>query len=117
MPEFLKSIWGDPVWSKVISVGIIALLGTAGTWIFNDQKTKWPIIGMIVCGVGFISCFVWYWNASRNTALASPTASGQSPNKPPPPPSLTLEDLFASDSPLGSSERKYDLSVKDPTTV
>ena len=67
MPEFLKSIWGDPVWSKVISVGIIALLGTAGTWIFNDQKTKWPIIGMIVCGVGFISCFVWYWNASDNS--------------------------------------------------
>jgi hypothetical protein len=81
------------------------------------QKTKWPIIGMIVFGVGFVSCLVWYWNVSRNTAPALATASGESSNKPPPSPSLTLEDLFASDSPLGSSERKYDLSVKDPTTV
>ena len=71
---------------------------------------------MTIFGVGFVSCLVWYWNASRNTAPATRTASSQSPNKPHPPQSLTLEDLFASDSPLGSSERTYDLSVKDPTT-
>jgi hypothetical protein len=33
------------------------------TWILNDQNTRWPIIGMIVFGAGFIGCLVWYWNA------------------------------------------------------
>ena len=83
MPEFLKSIWSDPVWSKVISAGIVVLLATVGTWILNDQNTKWPIICMIIFGVEFISCFVWYWNTSSNNAPSTPsTASDQSSNKP-----------------------------------
>src|ERR1700738_4697844 len=28
----LKSIWKDPVWSKVISIGILALLGLCWAW-------------------------------------------------------------------------------------
>jgi hypothetical protein len=77
MPEFLRSVWSDPVWSKVISAGIITVLATVGTWLLNDQKTKWPIIGMIVLGVGFVICFVWYRNALNNIAPATPTASDQ----------------------------------------
>jgi hypothetical protein len=113
MPEFLKSIWSDPVWSKVISASIIALLATVGTWILSDQKTKWPIIGMIIFGVGFLSCFAWYWNASRNNVPSTPSTAS---NKPPSASSLTLEHLFERDSPLGNFERKYDISVKDPPT-
>jgi hypothetical protein len=124
MPEFpvilpiIKSIWNDPVWSKVIATGIIALLGgTAGTWILNDQKTKWPIIGMIIFGIGFIGCAAWYWYLNNTLPSTSSTESGQSsPDKPPSPPSLTLEYFFERDSPLGSFERRYDLSVKDSTT-
>jgi hypothetical protein len=82
MPEFLKSIWSDPVWSKVISAGIIALLATVGTWILNDQKTKWPIIGMILFGVGFISCLVWYWNASTNNVPSTPSTAPSPPSAP-----------------------------------
>jgi hypothetical protein len=84
MPEFLRSIWSDPVWSKVISAGIIAVLAMAGTWIFNDQKTKWPIIEMIVLGVGFVICLVWYWNVSSDQSAK-------------PPPEITLKYLYDHD--------------------
>jgi hypothetical protein len=89
MPDFLKSIWSDPVWSKVISAAIIALFASVGTWILNDQKTKWPIIGMIVFAVGLISCLMWYWNASRNDVLSTPSTATPTPLVLPPHPATT----------------------------
>jgi hypothetical protein len=59
----LKEIWADPVWSKVISVGIIALISTAfvyfqgwfpniGHWIIlYSQVPNWLII--ILCILAF----------------------------------------------------------------
>jgi hypothetical protein len=37
----LKAIWNDPVWSKVISAGILALIALGGTYFLN----WWPAIG------------------------------------------------------------------------
>jgi len=37
----LKSIWKDPVWAAVISTGITAAIGAAGTYALN----LWPTIG------------------------------------------------------------------------
>lgn len=36
----LTKLWKDPVWSKVISAGILAIIGAAGTYFLN----WWPII-------------------------------------------------------------------------
>jgi hypothetical protein len=37
--QFLKNIWNNPVWSKVISAGIIAVIGTVVT-VINWTKVK-----------------------------------------------------------------------------
>ncbi|WP_413664871.1 hypothetical protein ACG1BZ_06285 [Microbulbifer sp. CNSA002] len=37
----LKGIWKDPVWSKVIATGILAVIASFGTYIFG----VWPEIG------------------------------------------------------------------------
>ena len=37
----LKTFWNDPVWSKVISAGILAAIGVGGIYLLN----WWPIIG------------------------------------------------------------------------
>ena len=58
LPEIaavVKQLWHDPVWSKVIAAGIIAVIGLVFTWIFKeDIKIKWPQIGMIVSTVAFL---------------------------------------------------------------
>ncbi|GEM_PF-6516043 len=37
---FVKRIWSDPVWSKVIASGITALIAAFVTWLFLRQPTK-----------------------------------------------------------------------------
>jgi hypothetical protein len=38
MYEWLKRIWNDTVWSKVIAGGILALLGAAGALVWHVKK-------------------------------------------------------------------------------
>lgn len=48
--NMLLKIWKDPVWSKVISVGILAILAPLATWFFG----YWPLL---IRGVGYIFNF------------------------------------------------------------
>jgi predicted RNA-binding Zn-ribbon protein involved in translation (DUF1610 family) len=50
--ELLKKLWKDPVWSKVIATGIIALIVAVATYILN----LWPdILSLIKLTWGFIT--------------------------------------------------------------
>ena len=40
MKSFILKLWKDPVWSKVISTGLIVIFGTLGTWFLG----LWPQI-------------------------------------------------------------------------
>ncbi len=49
----LKKIWKDPVWSKVISVGVLTLLGWLGDklsdgWVLSALKTVWRWIKLVM---------------------------------------------------------------------
>jgi tetratricopeptide (TPR) repeat protein len=71
---FIKTFWNDPVWSKVIAsivLIIISIIGARIVLIFGDHKTRWQLIGMIVCGVGFIGCAVWYYARSTESPSSS----------------------------------------------
>jgi hypothetical protein len=96
----MKQIWNDPVWSKVISVGIISIFSLISPWVFGLYKYRGPIIGMVICSTGFIGCLLWYF------ASNAPSSSE----------SLTLQYLFEHDFPLGSMQRQYDLRVKNTQT-
>jgi hypothetical protein len=65
--HYIKLLWNDPVWSKVIATGIVSLIALIGVAIFGgNYKTKWPIVGMMIFGVGFVGCAVWYWSALKD---------------------------------------------------
>lgn len=54
MREFLDKIWKDPVWSKVISAGIIALCVwgwnmLSGGWVVSVLQTLWHWIKVLLC--------------------------------------------------------------------
>lgn len=55
----LKGIWKDPVWSKVISVAILA--GLASIW--ATVKGKWPAIG---AGLWSLLTSAWVWLGSAS---------------------------------------------------
>lgn len=42
---FLLRIWHDPVWSKVIAVGIVAVIGVSWAWLKNVDNRSGDIIG------------------------------------------------------------------------
>jgi hypothetical protein len=64
----LKKIWHDPVWSKVIAVGIIAIFTAVGSYLLG----WFPIIGqwlvsdyglILLCGgaaIGAVSYLGWW---------------------------------------------------------
>jgi hypothetical protein len=55
----LKKAWSDPVWSKVIAAGIIAVLSVPGTYVLG----LWPKIGnAILIAVRFLGNTTPVWN-------------------------------------------------------
>lgn len=67
---FLKSIWSDPVWSKVISAAVIALSVAGGTYLLS----WWPAIGSqirLVSGFALSSVSLPVWLVGLLAAVAS----------------------------------------------
>ncbi len=42
--SFILGVWRDPVWSKVIAIGIVALIGVSWAWLKNDNRMAPNII-------------------------------------------------------------------------
>lgn len=60
MLDFLKRVWRDPVWSKVISVGILAAIAWLMAWpmhMLNYRIPSWPL----VVPLAIIVLLVPYW--------------------------------------------------------
>jgi hypothetical protein len=47
----LKKMWNDPVWSKVIAAGILALIGVITAWLFkwNWWSPTWHAVQAVYC--------------------------------------------------------------------
>jgi hypothetical protein len=95
--SFIKLLWNDPVWSKVIAAGIVALIALIGAWIFGDHKAKWPQIGMIFFAIGFIGCAIWYWSARGIEDVPKPPATTATPKQASLPPMPSILSLFMTD--------------------
>lgn len=68
----LKAIWNDPVWSKVISAGILATVALGGTYFFNC----WPVIdSSFTVGITYVlaSSSLPNWLVGLLGLLALPT--------------------------------------------
>ena len=53
MIKILLNAWKDPVWSKLISAGLLVLFGALGTWIFSF----WPEIKQILLCILYFSTY------------------------------------------------------------
>lgn len=56
----IKEIWKDPVWSKVITTGILAIIASIGTYLFG----VWPTVGRALSQATEIFLSVEFWKFS-----------------------------------------------------
>lgn len=86
MKKFLKKMWCDPVWSKVISSIIMLLLAPIGTWLYSLCKStpinyKFIIWFLIVIITLFILWLIYYY--TKRIFFKSKTSKGLSKSEQP----------------------------------